>query len=150
MFYQESFADIRRDDSKLRTYGLLKTEPGYEFYLSNIQSIKDRTALTKFRISNHVLQIEKGRHKNVDKRERFCPFCPEVVEDEEHFLLDCKTYRHLRTELFKDKANLYPQWESDTTRFTFLVNNCPISTSIFLRKSFDIRQYLLQKYKPND
>ena len=150
MFHQESFADIRRDDSKLRTYGLLKREPGYEFYLSNIQPIKERTALTKFRISNHVLQIEKGRHKNVDKRERFCPFCPEVVEDEKHFLLDCKTYRHLRNEFSKDGANLSPDWKSDTTRFISLVNNSPISTSIFLRKSFEVRQYLLQKYKSND
>ena len=140
MFHQESFADIRRDDSKLRTYGLLKREPGYEFYLSNIQPIKERTTLTKFRISNHVLQIEKGRHKNVDKRERFCPFCPEVVEDEKHFLLDCKTYRHFRNEFSKDGANLSPDWKSDTTRFI----------SIFLHKSFEVRQYLLQKYKSND
>ena len=131
MFYQESFADIRRDDSKLRTYGLLKTEPGYEFYLSNIQSIKDRTALSKFRLSNHVLQIEKGRHKNVDKQERFCPFCPDVVEDEKHFFLGCKTYRYIRTEFFKDEANPYPHWESDTTRFISLVNKSPISQHLY-------------------
>ena len=89
IFHQEAFVDIKREDSKLRTYGTIKKEQGYETYLSKITSIKQRTALTKFRISNSVLMIEKGRHSNIDKSLRFCPFCPDKIEDEKHFLLEC-------------------------------------------------------------
>ena len=74
MFHQDSFSDIRRDDSKLRTYSLIKNERGYETYLTEIASIKARTSLTKLRLSNSSLMIEKGRHSNVDKSLRYCPF----------------------------------------------------------------------------
>ena len=99
IFHQEAFADIKREDSKLRTYGIIKKEKGYETYLSNITSIKQRTALTKFRISNSVLMIEKGRHSNIDKSLRFCPFCPDKIEDEKHFLLECYVYKYLRSDM---------------------------------------------------
>ena len=58
---------------------------------------------TKFRLSNHNLMIEKGRHRNVDESLRFCPFCPNTVEDEIHFLLQCKCtcYVAHRDVLFK-------------------------------------------------
>ena len=87
IFHQHAFSDINRSDSRLRTYGILKLEPGFENYLNELKSIKERTALTKFRLSNHVLMIEKGRHKKIDRTLRYCPFCPGVVEDEKHFLL---------------------------------------------------------------
>ena len=35
------------------------------------------------------------------KEERFCPFCPRVVEDEVHFLLECPVYSQPRKELIK-------------------------------------------------
>ena len=31
----------------------------------------------------------------VVRHKRFCPFCPDLVESEEHFLLDCKKYDSL-------------------------------------------------------
>ena len=74
IFHQESFSNTKRDDSRLRTYGILKTEPGFEKYLSEIQSIKERTALTKLRLSNHALMIEKGRHQKIDKTNITVPF----------------------------------------------------------------------------
>ena len=54
--------------------------------------IKDRIALTKLRLSNHKLMIEKGRHLKLDRNRRFCPFCPNEVEDEIHFMITCKNY----------------------------------------------------------
>ena len=86
VFHQNAFIDIKREDSKLRTYSKFKTEPGFEKYLDDIQCVKERIALTKLRLSNHLLMIEKGRHLNIDKNLRFCPFCPGIVEDEKHFI----------------------------------------------------------------
>ena len=58
-----------------------------------------RKVLSRIRCSSHPLAIEKGRQKNpkIPREERLCTLCEErVVEDEEHFLLKCTTYTHLR------------------------------------------------------
>ena len=85
IFHQEAFAAINQESSKLRTYKLLKEEIGMETYLTIVNNTKNRTTLTKFRLSNHTLMIEKGRHQNIDKNHRFCPCCPTRIEDEMHF-----------------------------------------------------------------
>ena len=56
--------------------------------------------MTKFRLSNHKLMIEIGRHQNTHKELRICPFCTKV-EDEIHFLINCHTFRYIRAVLFK-------------------------------------------------
>ena len=47
IFHQNAFEKISENSSKLRTYSLLKTEIGFENYLSEITSIEDRTALNQ-------------------------------------------------------------------------------------------------------
>ena len=100
MFHQESFCEISSQSSKLRTYGKLKTEPGRETYLDGVKNISERTALTKLRLSNHDLLIEKGRHQGLSKHDRLCPFCENSIETEEHFLIKCQTFSPLRKELY--------------------------------------------------
>ena len=56
--------------------------------------------MTKFRISNHTLAIETGRHKNVPAENRFCPTCVTKIETEEHFLRWCPKYKYLRQRYF--------------------------------------------------
>ena len=65
---------IRENSSKLRTYALFKTEPGIEKYLTDIKNITMRQEVTKFRLSNHRLAIETGRHDGVEPDKRFCLF----------------------------------------------------------------------------
>ena len=74
IFHQNTFANITSDSSKLRTYSLFKSSIGFEEYLNTIHNTDVRVSFTKFRLSNHSLMIEKGRHQNVDKDQRFCPF----------------------------------------------------------------------------
>ena len=152
IFHQDAFSDIQRNNSKLRTYSLLKTTPGYEAYLSDIHSIKERTALTKLRLSNHTLMIEKGRHLNIDPNFRFCPFCPNTVEDEKHFLIDCEPYHILRCELF-DKAKGYvpslTQISKNQTFVTLMTATCCISSQ-FILKATELREFLLSKHKVPD
>ena len=54
--------------------------------------MKHKIALSRFRLSNHALMIEKGRHLNIDKNERTCKFCKNKIENEEHFLIKCPLY----------------------------------------------------------
>ena len=68
IFHQNSFSKINGADSKLKTYSAIKSSVGREDYLSIIQNTKERIAFTKFRLSNHQLMIEKGRHMKIEKR----------------------------------------------------------------------------------
>ena len=67
IFHQETFAEINEPNSKLRTYKHIKTEVGFESYLNLIPCEKERVALSKLRLSNHQLMIEKGRYMNIEK-----------------------------------------------------------------------------------
>ena len=68
------------------TYSLFKTEIGLEKYLVETKNVADRVATTKFRLSNHKLMIEVGRHEDTPRERRFCPFCPHAIENEFHFM----------------------------------------------------------------
>ena len=50
-------------EGKLRTYLKIKTNFGYENYLSIIKNFEQRRKLSKLRISAHKLQIEIGRYQ---------------------------------------------------------------------------------------
>ena len=97
IFHQNAFSEISKDSSKLRTYNLIKTKIGMENYLKINIGNKHRIALTKLRLSNHTLMIEKGRHLKLDRNLRYCPFCSNEVEDEIHFMITCKNYTAIDT-----------------------------------------------------
>ena len=109
IFHQNSFSEINKEHSKLRTYKLVKSKIGREPYLDHIKNIQDRIAFTKFRLSNHNLMIEKGRHQNIPSNLRHCPHCPGTIEDKCHFLLNCKSYSTHRTfyERIEKDENLF-------------------------------------------
>ena len=154
IFHQGALSDIRREESKLRTYSLLKTSLGYEQYLSEIGDVERRTALTKLRLSNHQLMIEKGRHIGVERDSRFCPFCPNEIENEKHFLMECNPFSTLRNELFQKarKVIFLDPYSCKTQQFITLVNNfvvCNI-TAEYVFKAFGLRDFLLSNPKAHD
>ena len=70
----------------LGTYRLFKNNISLEPYLS-MKNDEQRILLSKLRISNHNLEIERGRHRGLQAKERICKLCLKEVEDEIHFLL---------------------------------------------------------------
>ena len=69
--------------------------------------------MCKLRISAHTLQIERGRYNNIKVTDRKCPVCQDQeVEDEVHFLLQCKCYSSIRKDFF-EKLNLCNNVHSD-------------------------------------
>ena len=125
IFHQESFAEIHKPDSKLRTYKHLKTKAGFESYIKIIPSEKERVALSKFPLSNPQLMIEKGRHMNIKRELRFCPLCPNAVEDEIHFLTVCKGFKEHRRKLFYkiNETNRAFQYKSGLEKLKYLLTN---------------------------
>ncbi len=81
-------------EPKMRTYRVFKSNFEKETYLS-ISNIKQRNAMSRFRISAHRLAIEQGRYKRspIPVDQRYCPHCPvQTVEDEYHFLMEYTKY----------------------------------------------------------
>ena len=146
---------VTSENSKLRTYGIFKSEVREEPYLRIVKNVKDRISMSKFRLSNHKLMIEKGRHRNLDRTMRICPFCS-AVEDEIHFLLKCKPFRFLRADLLSnvesalDIRNL--RQIDDRLLFKLLMENESISKIVakYLTKSLDLREFLIEQHRQLD
>ena len=87
---------------KLRTYSLLKTRLRREPLLdTNHRS--GIPELVKLRGGTNRLRIEKGRWKKEKAEERLCIFCDrKEVEDETHFMLNCKAYEEERKEMWNE------------------------------------------------
>ena len=111
--------------------------------------------MSKFRLSNHKLMIEKGRHRNLDKTMRICPFCS-AVEDEIHFLLKCKPFRYLRADLLSNVESALNirnlRQTDDRVLFKLLMENENISKMVakYLTKSLDLREFLIEKHRQLD
>ena len=124
--FQEALNENLRNTSKLKTLSILKNDFACENYLLSVPNIANRTALTKFRLSNHNLMIEKGRYENMQLCDRSCPFCPDQIEDEFHFLIKCPIYTELRTKMLENIKDIvygfyYPTDENFL--FWFLLNS---------------------------
>ena len=152
IFHQNAFAEINRNDSKLRTYAKIKKEQGLESYLNVVTNIEKRIHLCKIRLSNHELNIEKGRHQGLEVYQRECPLCPgHLVEDEIHFLLFCKTFSIFREKLFDESTKHLPRFPciSREEQMVYILseNNIVNTTGMFIQKSIELRRFILNKYK---
>ena len=146
---EELFDDLRVNGqgNKLRTYRLFKNVYKLENYLLEIKNSHHRKMLTKFRISSHDLEIERGRYKHKKPEDRICSQCSNnVVEDELHFLIACPKYSHLREVLFKDISTLYKNFDSlnNMNKFIWLLSNedqyILTELSSFISTSFELRK----------
>ena len=98
-----------------------------EKYIVYIEHEWNRTDLTKIRLSDHTLIIEKRRHQGLSENQRLflCPFCDNKVETEQHFIMECKTFEIFRQKLFEDITEINDRFGllDDTEKFVFLLSN---------------------------
>ena len=79
-----------------------------EEYLSLIDNPTIRRTFSQYRVSNHKLQIERGRYENVSREQRFCKLCNNgEVENEYHLALSCPKYEELRNNANNILKNLF-------------------------------------------
>ena len=82
--------------NRLQFYKVIKNEFKFEEYLT-IPIFESRKVITKIRCSDHPLEVEKGRHRNVPRESRICKLCPlGEVETEDHFLTKCAFFDRLK------------------------------------------------------
>ena len=107
----------------VRTYKSFKSKFGISSYLLHVKDSNFRRALTRLRCSSHTLNIERGRYTvPITPLEcRLCTVCKQI-EDEKHFITECRLYESERKELFEKIIKIYPSFYSLSSgqKFNFL------------------------------
>ena len=90
-----------------------------------------RKALTRHRLSEHSLAIEKGccRQTWLSREDRLCAQCPQnEVEPELHFLTSCPMYDHIRDTYFPQITQTHKEFEnkSNFDKFPYLLGEIPL------------------------
>ena len=130
---------------KADSYKKFKTSVKFENYLHTVKARRHRVTLTKYRLSDHVLMIETGRHKTpiIPRAARFCPHCPNIVEDEQHFLTDCVAYdRSVLMAIFSESC---PQFENlnNENKFIYLMSQEDEGLSNFMASQ--LHEWMMQR-----
>jgi hypothetical protein len=137
--YWRNRIDDRTREKKLHIYSEVKQEYKMEEYL-DLPKFRDRQRISKFITSNHCLEIEKGRHNNKTRAERLCRACDlGIIEDEEHFLLNCTAYDSIRPPCLTNP----PTGTDDNRVGQFFQTNSPPDITNYLKRSFAARDKLV-------
>ena len=125
--YQLIWDNKLKELPKAISYNLFKSSSNLEKYITVIPNQKHKIALCRLRVSSHNLMIEKGRHSRpkIEREERKCPYCKNVVEDECHFITNCPLYSVSRIELVQEikKTCLHYHEMTDIQKFIFIMTN---------------------------
>ena len=85
-----------------------------------------RKALSKLRVSAHSLKIERGRYTTpkTPVEQRVCQHCPDKIEDEFHFLLQCCKYQEDREVMLLQISKICPNFKdlSNEHRFIYMLS----------------------------
>ena len=135
----------------LRTYSIIKLTLQTSPHLLCVRDSRYRTAISKIRTNSHTLEIEKGRHHGIARDDRLCRRCG-VVEDEHHFILDCKINSTQRNILFEKLSRIYDNFELRNDKFDILMMNddAQILTWFgqFIHRSFELRNEYFGNIEP--
>ena len=77
-------------------------------------------------MSSHQLRIETGRDEKIPRDERICYSCTSnKIEDESHFLLECKAYSQIGDTFFSKLETKIPDFKSlsHDTLISLLMNS---------------------------
>ena len=117
-----------KQNKKLTFYFMFKTECHKADFLNTINNPSHKKTINKFRLGNHRLRIETGRHTipKTPENLRICLFCDlNEVEHELHFILHCHLYSNLRSKFLEDIVRKYPPFNDfdDNSKIIFLFHN---------------------------
>ena len=122
--------------NKLRTYSKVKFGFSRETYLNLVRNRNQRSWLSRLRTSSHNLGIEVGRYSNIPVNKRFCTYCsktpptqttpsPTFIDDEEHFLMKCKTFTISRNCFLGKYTSIAPEFRKLNDEEKFIRLLCP-------------------------
>lgn len=125
--YEKNQKSQIAQNKKLELLTIVKPNVKLENYLTQINTIEQRKAFTKLRISAHNFDIEKGRKDKTPRHLRQCRACTSsAIGDEYHVLMTCtNTYlQSLRDQCYKLLSKSIPQFCKLTTlnKFIYIIS----------------------------
>jgi hypothetical protein len=106
--FLQNWQAIITDSSKCLVYRLFKKEFGFEKYLDILPGNLCKI-LCKYRTTNHMLPIEKGRHLHIDRNQRTCHKCVrQSLGDEFHYLFECRFFTESRKKFIDNHFTSHP------------------------------------------
>ena len=104
---------MQKTKSKLCNYQAFKHSFRKEPYLNWIKSPKKRFAISRLRISAHMLPVETGRYNNIPKEQRLCQLCNSgLIGDEFHSVIRCQFQG-----IVEERKKLYDKISEYTLQF---------------------------------
>lgn len=141
-YYQTWYTDIQ-SSQRLSSYARYKTSLTLEPYLDIIMNKKYKIVLSRFRLSSHTLEIERGRYHNIPRDERICKCCNlNTIESEYHFLLVCPLYLNLRRQYFKPYFCRWPTLNKFDNLMASTNRNTVINLSKYIYFANNLRKAL--------
>ena len=149
LFIEGAISNMTTPTSKMLLFAGM-VDGSKPLYISKVSCVKNRVLLSKMRMSDHDLEVQKGRYNNTPRNERVCMHCNTQVENEEHFMLHCKLYEEFIADRDASILSIYPHYNSlnDWEKVKFLLNGnsedvIPL-TCTFLEKAMEIRKDFLE------
>jgi hypothetical protein len=137
--------------SKLQYYNMYKTVLLPEGYLYLEIPHKFKTALAKLRTTSHTLEIETGRHKNVNMEDRLCKLCGNsnlyFIESEYHVFMECSVYDDLRKKYLSKTNIITVNIETFVDIMQTIDSEILSSICKFVYYMFELRKEFLSKQK---
>lgn len=152
MMYENFVKEWKKDIVNfpiLRSYILYKTSFEMEDYLLLVRDFKLRRNISKLRLSSHLLRIETGRHSKpkTDIEERICLYCDcNKIEDELHFMLECKFYDYERDCLLNKIKLIDSSIVTEDTKQTFIRLMCTKDERLL----FSMAKYVTKCFKKRE
>jgi len=107
-FYKNEWINNVNESSKCYLYKGFKTELKIEKYITKFPD-NLRIIMSKFRMCNHKLPVELGRHNNIDRKFRFCTKCnTRDIGDEFHYMFLCTFFSQEREKLLPKNSYRKP------------------------------------------
>ena len=127
-------------------YKHLVNEFKLQNYLRKPLDVRCLKEITKIRIYAHKLNLEFGRHRNVERSERKCKLCNLTeIEDEYHFILQCPLYNDIRMKFIKTYYHKRPSVLKLTQLLTSQNNKELSNLGYYLLKANAFRDQLLEQ-----
>ena len=141
--YRQTWHSSIESHDFYRTYTLFKSEFFHESYITDVTNFWHRKALARFRFGMAEMKDSYLKFdSSIVRKDRNCPFCPNHIENEIHFLLVCPKYNSLR-----DNFLIRDNWRPVSVQFLDIMSKqsmeLNVSIAHFIYKALQLRQKFL-------
>ena len=131
-----------RIDGRYSIYATLKSEVKLSAYLYEVKHIQAKSCISRLRMGVSQLNIHRNRY-NPSHADFACPFCPEVIETEIHFVFCCPVYADLRDKFLDAKYTSRPSMFRLSVLLSSESKQVMINLGWFLLRAFERRSLLM-------